>query len=412
MERNSGDAIKNFFEYCSKFSKLVIYGAGDVGKMVAQFMEKERIVFEGFCVSAKPEKHMLGNYEIREIDEICNCERNIGILVAVSKKNVQDILCLLDNRELPYFYSSEFLFELFRKKCEESASKVWIQDGYISRILDTAFERDTVYICCPASIGDTLYVAALVKAYKEENPSVRKVCLILKKGHGELGGLFPAVDEVLVSHELVEILDQYSMCTQTWRLKNYLYGHFKKSLRFAYDPEYNREDCRTIFARYAKLVLGLQEYAEPESIILDRGNLKGEGRNSVVLMPYAKTAEMLPASFWEELARRLAGKGYSLYTNVGSDKEKEIPGTKPLAEPLLNTALFCEGCRAAVSLRSGLCDLLGFTETKLIVLNTSEELFDEWNLNDVFPRDGIWNINCFEKKEYQRELRQIIKIIG
>lgn len=86
MERNSGDAIKNFFEYCSKFSKLVIYGAGDVGKMVAQFMEKERIVFEGFCVSAKPEKHMLGNYEIREIDEICNCERNIGILVAVSKK--------------------------------------------------------------------------------------------------------------------------------------------------------------------------------------------------------------------------------------------------------------------------------------------------------------------------------------
>ena len=132
----------------------------------------------------------------------------------------------------------------------------------------------------------------------------------------------------------------------------------------------------------------------------------------MVLMPYAKTAEMLPASFWEELARRLAGKGYSLYTNVGSDKEKEIPGTKPLAEPLLNTALFCEGCRAAVSLRSGLCDLLGFTETKLIVLNTSEELFDEWNLNDVFPRDGIWNINCFEKKEYQRELRQIIKIIG
>ena len=40
MERNSGDDIKNFFEYCSKFSKLVIYGAGDVGKMVAQFMEK------------------------------------------------------------------------------------------------------------------------------------------------------------------------------------------------------------------------------------------------------------------------------------------------------------------------------------------------------------------------------------
>ena len=56
---------------------------------------------------------------------------------------------------------------------------------------------------------------------------------------------------------------------------------------------------------------------------------------------------------------------------------------------------FCEGCAAVISLRSGLCDLLGFTETKLIVINTSEELFREWNLRNVFERKGIYNVNSY-----------------
>ena len=50
-----------------------------------------------------------------------------------------------------------------------------------------------------------------------------------------------------------------------------------------------------------------------------------------------------------------------------------------------------------ISLRSGLCDLLGFTETKLIVINTSEELFREWNLRNVFERKGIYNVNSYSQ---------------
>lgn len=104
-------------------------------------------------------------------------------------------------------------------------------------------------------------------------------------------------------------------------------------------------------------------------------SLKEEGRkDTVVLMPYAKTAEMLPAFFWEGLTHRLEGKGYSLYTSVGSEKEREIPGTRPLAKSLLDTALFCHRCRAVISLRNGLCDLLGFTETNLIYIYKYEDM--------------------------------------
>lgn len=420
MPQKKENPINNFYKYCSQFSRLVIYGAGDVGKMVAGFMEEKGIKFSSFCVTGKPEQQMSGSYLIKGIDEVTGSDEytDIGIIVAVSSKNAGGILHLLDRRKVSYFYDPEFLFQLYRRICQESASKVLVQNGYICQISETLFDRDSLYICCPASIGDTLYTAAFVKAFKEINQPIRRACLILKKSHRELGPLFPAVDEVLVSDEITEILDRYSLFTQTWKLKNYIYGHFKKSLRFEYDPEYNQEKCRAILPRYRRLIMELSEDAQPESMNLPVRSASLENwkikERKVILMPYAKTAEMLQENFWKELARRLKRKGYSVYTNIGSEKEKAIQGTRPLTKSLLETACFCEGCAAVISLRSGLCDLLGFTETKLVVINTSEELFREWNLNDVFTRDGIYNINCYGHTNccYGNRIDEIMGIVG
>lgn len=409
MHDDFGNAVNSFFEYCAKFPRLAIYGAGDVGRMVAEFMEKEGVPFECFCVSEKPEMRMHDGHEVKRIDEAAVSGAEMGIIVAVSQKNAGAILHLLDGRDYSYFYSTEFLFQLFERKCRESASKVLVQDGYICGISDIAFDRDILYICCPASIGDTLYTAAFVRAYKKENPSARKVCLILKKGHRELGGLFEAVDETLISDEIVETLDRYSLYTQTWGLKNYLYGHFKKSIHFVYDPEYDQEGCSTILARYRKLVMGLPDDAEPESMVLNRDAV--QMKHEVVIMPYARTAKMLPDLFWEELAGKLIQRGYFVYTNIGGGKEKAIQGTMPMAESLLDTALFCERCSAVIALRSGLCDLLGFTKANLVVVNTSEELANEWNLKDVFARDGIYNVNCFETEDFQKKFDVIMEIM-
>lgn len=413
MQEDIRDVINRFKDYCARTSRLVIYGAGDVGRMVAEFMDEEDISFDYFCVTEKSGKNAFCNHEIRTIEEVISDAPETGIIVAVSKKNVEEILCLLENQTVYYYYSTEFLFRLFERKCERAASKVLIRDGYIYEISGVAFDRNTMYICCPASIGDTLYIAALVKAYKREHPYVSKVCMVLKKGHGELGRLFPAVDEVLVSDEIVQILDFYSLYTQTWTLKNYVYGHFKKSSRFIYDPEYNQKDCRNILTRYSRLVMNLSTEAELEKIHLGSALRYAEKSNEdIVLMPYARTAKLLPFAFWETLARRLTEKGYTVYTNIGGEKERAIQGTIPVKKTLLDMALLCEGYKAVISLRSGLCDLLGFTETRLIVVNTSEELYEEWNLEDVFDRKDIYNINCFDGSNHDKEIDQIMEIIG
>lgn len=415
MQDNTGDVIKSFYRYCSRFSELVIYGAGDVGRMVAEFMELEKIPVECFCTTSKPEKKIVGSHEVKEIDAAISSTMDTGIIVAVSKKNAGSMLRLLEERKTSYFYSPEFLYQLFRRKCRESASKVLVQDGYIQKIPGMKFARDVLYICCPASIGDTLYVAALAKARKEQDASVRKVCLILKAGHAELGKLFPGVDSRIVSDETVEILERYSLYTQTWKLCNYIYGHFKKTPRLEYYSEYHEAGCRSILPRYRRLIMNLTASARLEKINLLTKDIPWKDRNqNVILMPYAKTADMLPETFWTELAQRLKASGYSIYTNVGSEKEWVVKGTLPMNKSLLDTARICENCKAVVSLRSGLCDLLGFTETKLIVINTSEELFREWNLNDVFARDGIYNINCYGHADgsYVNKIDEIMEIVG
>lgn len=405
--------MKKFYEYCSKFPKIIIYGAGDVGRMAAEFMEKENIPLAGFCVTGKPEKRIWGKYEITDIHELIDSGVNAGIIVAVSKKNADGILELLQKQKLSYFYCAEFLYQLFKRKCQEYASKVMIHEGYLRRISEVPFKRNTLYLCCPASIGDTLYAAALVRTYKENNKSVSRVCLILKKGHEEIGKMFAAVDEVLVSDEIVEILDCYSMYTQIWRLNNYIYGHFKKSNRFVYDKEYDRKGCDAILPRYCGLIMNLPSDAKLEKISLKSETRQKKGKeNEAVIMPYARTARMLPDSFWEDTAGRLKEKGYFVYTNIGNEKEKVVPGTKALRKSLMETALFCEKCSVVIALRSGICDLLGFTETNLVVLNTSEELFSEWNLKDVFRRERINNINCFECRNYSEKIDEIMRIVG
>lgn len=411
MQKNDRDPINCFREYCKGFSRLVIYGAGDVGNMVAEYMERKGMLYDSFCVTAKPEKHSFRGHVVKEISEVLEPGTDTGIIVAVSRKYVDGILSLLENRSRQYFYRTDFLFRLFEERCREASLKVMTENGYITGVLEAVFDRNTMYICCPASIGDTLYVAAFARAYKKENLSVQRVCLILKKGHEELGTLFSSVDQVLVSDEIVEILDYYSLYTQTWRLKNYIYGHFKKNLHFEYDKEYFLEN--SILSRYRRLILNLPEAAELEQAVLNRESSKPKDRKQdVVIMPYARTAKLLPLSFWEELVRRLKQKGYTVFTNVGGEKEKPVTGTKPLRESLLNTAALCGDFRAVISLRSGLSDLLGFTGVKLVVINTSEELYREWNLKDVFGREEIYNMNCFEDRDQDEEIEEIMRIIG
>ena len=130
-------------------------------------------------------------------------------------------------------------------------------------------------------------------------------------------------------------------------------------------------------------------------------------------MPYANSLALLSDSFWDKLVCLLKKAGYTVFTNVGSYRgERALAGTEPICKGLLETAIFCEGCDAVISLRSGMCDLLAFSSAKLIVLNSTETYFNNWNLRDVFDREGIYNVNCWEDFNCNNIIDQIMSLLS
>lgn len=272
-------------------------------------------------------------------------------------------------------------------------------DGFLA-YSGEKLNHSTYYVVCPYGIGDTLYVAALMESYKRQNPGIRRVCMIVKKGHAQIPDWFDAVDEKIVSDVMVNDLNAFSVSTGTWKLKNYLYGHFRKEQNWRLLPEYENCEIKNMVYRYKKLVLHLPaDCTVEEPKIMPDPELQmalmeeyGIGERTIILMPYAKSTLLVERGFWERMVEILIELGYQVITNVKGDDELPIKGTRGLCADIATMAALCEFCRLVISLRNGLCDVLAFTETELVVLNNNVDFFNEWNLSAVTSRKGIYNL--------------------
>ena len=277
--------------------------------------------------------------------------------------------------------------------------EVSVQNHYLDSVGKYHMEKDTLYILCPAGIGDTLYVAAYAKAAKEYYVNIKKVCLITKQNHACVGSFFKGVDEVIASDQLVEWLDLYSISTNTWYLENYIYGHFKKNLCQTFDMEYTENKNNLISDYYKRFTLRL-----PTESKLDvfHYNLKGiekisilKNKQFIILMPYANTAKMVTMDFWEKCADFFLKKHYVVFTNVKDETEPEITGTLPVSENIYNMVGICSLAKLVISIRNGMCDVLSMGKAPLIVLDTEKEFYEKWNTNQLGGRSiHIW---CREK---------------
>lgn len=323
--------------------------------------------------------------------------KNVGIIVAVSEKYAEDIIGKI--RDIPYFYDNALLMEIERidaiEKADKQADQVIIKDSVLCCAGGYSFDEDILYILCPGSIGDTLYVAALVKAYKEKN-NVQVVMLIVRENHRSIGELFPSVDGSIVSKELVDLLQAYSRKDAVWELKNYRYGFAREDYAHRiYMAEY---EANNLLSGYKAAIMEVPEDVEYEKIHVNREKTVPEKYNkkAIIVMPHESSARRLPIFFWEELCGELS-VDYTVYTNVKDNTETVIRGTQPVSEPLKNMVDICEQCFAVISIRTGMCDLLAFSDCNLIVLNTEYELAEKWNLKKVFQRDNLINIDCYGK---------------
>ena len=177
------------------------------------------------------------------------------------------------------------------------------------------------YFVCPYGIGDTLFLASLMKEYKKYH-HVKKVCFIVKPNHRDLPRMFSAIDETIVSDRQVKILQIFAISLRRFRFGNLRYGHF--ILKFGW-PEPGLMmgvNGASLMDVYRRPVLNLPFDAQPEipKVSLDASEMVewdkslGIVKHLVVLMPNAVTVERLDSVVFEQLADELIRRGYGVYS--------------------------------------------------------------------------------------------------
>ncbi|MBR4791791.1 MAG: hypothetical protein IK024_12945 [Treponema sp.] len=113
--------------------------------------------------------------------------------------------------------------------------------------------------------------------------------------------------------------------------------------------------------------------------------------NNILLIPYTNSRINISLAIWEEIASELKKAGYTVYTNIGTTKEKAVKGTIPLQISITELpAILRKYDFISLCGRCGLADWLFVNECKQIILHSCKK--NPKNRNE-------WLCTCVEKKD-------------
>ena len=248
--------------------------------------------------------------------------------------------------------------------------------------------KKDLLLICSWGIGDTLFIRFFVEQLFQEK---KKQISILCRSHTAM--LFKdaeCVSKVIADNRMAKWMGYYCRHTKNTYNDRYIYCHFS-DISDAFGERHS-----SIVEDYYKDILRLSGkpniaypcFNSPDAEEIIR--TKCIDKNSVILCPGALSGTGIPEGFWQRLADQLINNHFTVFTNVGMEKEKVLPGTKTLCETLEATAAISEKCAAMICARSGICDLLACTDCRLFVLN---------NLNVTTHRHwgSAWDVNHFSR---------------
>lgn len=252
-------------------------------------------------------------------------------------------------------------------------------------------DADIQYFFCPSGIGDTLYVLAYMKEYKNIYPN-KKIYFIIKESHKFLVNMYSEyIDNVLIPSKFYfKILEQYLKVNG--KNSKIIYAH---PFKIIYDP------CKILGIKNIclldlyKVLLEIpidSKYCKPHISYVQKAKIKienGINDKSILLCPYCVSIPMIDKQVWEFIADYYIKKGYKVFTNVKDENEKSIKGTYPINLKLDDFCAVVEEFKHIYAIRSGLCDLMAFFDVKLTVLYPIDK---EMNYSSSYNQYNFKNI--------------------
>lgn len=113
-------------------------------------------------------------------------------------------------------------------------------------------------------------------------------------------------------------------------------------------------------------------------------------KRTILISPFSYTMEPMKDIVFEEIVAELSNRGYMVCTNIWGD-EKPLLGTIGIQIPYDYVIDFVDNCAGFVGMRSGLCDIVSSTSTKMVVYH-KEFCFNQFSLE----RMGLKTNNILE----------------
>lgn len=265
-------------------------------------------------------------------------------------------------------------------ECKENAcikEKFWLERNYQSEIeilyrgeevYSKLKNKDPIIIFLPA-LGDIFVGGLYLEEYKKKVKSQNIKIVISSKASYKVAQLFYMKNIILISEQEMDALVKFLLFNDVGngntvvcsciheldamaRYKGLPFPVFWAKYFFRLEDGY-----KTVFP-----CIWDKELKETE--LANKGMVRGK---SVVLAPYANSIELLPAQFWEALAKRLQNMQYNVFTNIAG-KQKPVKGTIGLEIPFHQIGSYLEYAGFFIALRSGLCDIAGQAQCRQIVI--------------------------------------------
>lgn len=359
---------------------VYIWGADEKGKTFSAIFESHGIKICGF-LDSNPKIQCDNVLPPQKIIYQGSREKNY-VIVSMLLRYCDSVLeQLRDNgfEEKDYFYPCNewsFLgYEWSFKNIDEYEKLL----KYGKQLAESLEENNFYFLLTGGHIGDSILALSFLYAVRKKM-RLKSLTVITSEKYEGLVKLYPDdVDKIICMDEnQLEALRVYSK-SETKEHYNIIGADWKfmsKERKVPYPIAqvlYKTKHLGLDYDVKSKYIKGFGWTDTRFRNYIDTTGIE-EGK-SIILIPYAQSAGMLPVSFWEELAIQLSAK-YSVYTNVGPG-ESAIKGTTPLFIPFEYVVDTIKYAGKAISIRCGLTDLIALGQCDCMVLYSVKNQMEE-----------------------------------
>lgn len=216
--------------FCSKYKKIILYGAGNYSYTMFKFLEKNGIVVSGFIVSKKKANNFEGR-PLYEVSERSFFKEETGIILALGSSMHEDVLKQLDNNAFSrenIYIPTDMFYRFHTGRNRISIEKVeYFKNTFPAKKYTTDDFWNNILVVCNDGIGDliltTPFLRELRNCYKNSS-----ISLVVTKECKSLFELCPYINQLYIcsARGNMYIEDKVDQCAKDFAQRYFRNKHY------------------------------------------------------------------------------------------------------------------------------------------------------------------------------------------